>query len=113
MKFVNTQIGDEVAIITTRPFLIKKLKVEKVTETQITVAGKRYTRNRGNQVGGGWYAPYAEPWTANHEKMLADEKERRVKEAKVTKLGAIEWRKLTDQQLADAEIALTELGILK
>jgi hypothetical protein len=72
-KFVDPKVGDTVALISTHSRAPQRKTIERVTATQIVVAGSRYRQDTGREVGADrWSCTWVEPWTDKTDQRVAD-----------------------------------------
>lgn len=85
------------------------------TKAQILLAGategfpRRFWKKNGREVGGeSYYAARINPWTEDHDRLVAQAKARATRLEKIDRLASRDaWKALSDAQL-DAAIALLE-----
>jgi hypothetical protein len=106
--FNNVKVGDPVAVGRFGADGYDKFPVERVTATQFTVNGRRYSKSRGEIVGthyGHSREKYVHPWTADTDRYNEEIVATAVRNKKITRIRSIDARSLTDAQL-DAIIAI-------
>lgn len=111
MNLDNIKEGDPIALYSVG--FLELCYAGRCTNTCIIIGRKQFIRKSGREVERSmWSGSWIEPWTAEHDKKLAEQESKRRLSRAIKKLINYNWHSITQEQADAIFIAMEVVGLV-